>query len=183
MPTDTEKRIKELLGILKENGTNLLGEDGKALSQILNGLEQEIDNLKKENTGLKQEVEDLKIKDNNESSSSEVNSQMSNPNSVDTEGLVERLNQVVQKINDLEEKVKNMGAVETEIDLKKEFKVKDINNVNLKADEKKPAANAEMLNKALKKAFMPDPKSSNSNGYELYPFGARTLNDEYTPKQ
>jgi hypothetical protein len=53
MPTDTQERIKELLNILAERGTSLVGEDGKMISQTVKELEQEINKLRKENEELK----------------------------------------------------------------------------------------------------------------------------------
>jgi DNA-binding transcriptional MerR regulator len=53
MPTDTEKRIKELLETLKKDGANLIVSDGKPLSQFVKELEQQIENLKKDISDLK----------------------------------------------------------------------------------------------------------------------------------
>src|SRR4051794_10906400 len=114
MPTDTQERVKELLINLAEHGTSLVGEEGKLISEIVKELRQEIAKLGEENTGLKQDIEDLKVKDNNEDGSSDLGGQAaSNPNSVDSEELVEKLNEVLKRMNDLEDKVKNIGAVET----------------------------------------------------------------------
>jgi len=174
--TEIETRFEEFTDVLRKSGAGLI--------KLGNGktLEEEFTDLLTENSKLNQRIEELETRkgDAEDNASAQITT---NPNSVDTEELVEKLSQVFQRMSDLEEKIKNIGTVETEIDLKKEFKVTDIGNVSLKADEKKPAVNAEMLNKALKSAFMPDPKSTNRDGYELYPFGARTLNDEYTPRQ
>src|SRR5688572_3559179 len=53
MPTDTEKRIKELLKGLAESGTSIVGEGGKELSQLLKEQEAKIASLEKENKDLK----------------------------------------------------------------------------------------------------------------------------------
>ncbi|CAI2187948.1 8173_t:CDS:2 [Funneliformis geosporum] len=53
MPTDTQKRIEELLTVLKKDGANVIGSDGKPLSQTVKELEQEINNLKKDINDLK----------------------------------------------------------------------------------------------------------------------------------
>ena len=53
MPTDTERRIKELLKILEEKGLTLLKtKDGKTLEDSLNELGGEINNLKIKNKEL-----------------------------------------------------------------------------------------------------------------------------------
>ncbi|CAG8437966.1 8414_t:CDS:10 [Ambispora leptoticha] len=54
---DTERRIEELLKILKGTGADLIEVDGKPLSQVAKELEQKINDLKKENAGLKEELE------------------------------------------------------------------------------------------------------------------------------
>ncbi|CAG8506952.1 5168_t:CDS:10 [Racocetra fulgida] len=89
---------------------------------------------------------------------------------------------ILKRLLAVEEALKRIKTGDDQFNLQKEEFKHIFTESELKADYEANAPTFELLNKALKRWLKPD-VVNNPNGYKIYEFGARTLNDDYTPIQ